>query len=74
MARGRVKRSALERAGKQRQSKAQECQMEIGLHGPRGRRHVINAGWEALKERLCSQGNTQKQRAGGPPFFWLLQS
>lgn len=38
--------------------------MEIRLRGPRGRRHVINTGWEALKERLCSQGNATKAQSG----------
>lgn len=30
---------------KRRQTKAQECQMEIMLHSPRGTRHVINTGY-----------------------------
>lgn len=38
--------------------------MEIRLRGPGGRRHVINASREALKERLCSQGEAHKSAAG----------
>lgn len=40
---------------KHRQTKAQECQMEIGLHSPRGIRCVIKAGLEGLEEHLHSQ-------------------
>lgn len=51
---------------KWRQTKAQECQMEIMLQSPRGIRHVINTGWGVLSGRLCSQGTPQKHKAWGP--------
>lgn len=36
------------------ETKAQECQMQIGFHSPRGIRRDINAGWEGLEGHLHS--------------------
>lgn len=49
---------------KQRQTKAQECQMEIGLHSPRRIRCVIKAGWEGFEGHLHSQRTSENFDTG----------
>lgn len=45
---------------KQRQTKAQECQMEIGLHSPRRIRCVIKAGWGDISRDIYTPKGPQK--------------